>query len=413
METVERWSPLLYRDFLLACISRFGFGLGTQMQTVAIAWHVYDRTGDPFALGFLGLAGFLPAVSLVLFTGYVADTVERRLVLSVSIGAMAVSSFMLLLFIWSGSSAIWPIYIFVLIYASARAFYSPASQAIVPNLVPRHHFGNAIAFGSSVQQVATISGPAIGGLLYAVHPTAPFIACAACFTAASVAMALIRFRSKPNPTGAADWSNMLAGLRYTWKQRVVLGAISLDMFAVVLGGAVALMPIFAKDILQVGPWGLGFLRSAPAVGALITATYISSRPPISRNAGKILLLAVAAYGAATIGFGLSESFVLSLLFLAAVGAADCVSVCIRMTMVQAETPDELRGRVASVNSLFITTSNEIGQFEAGVLAGFFGAVTAAVIGGVGAIMVAAIWAHIFPELRDRQAVVPELSEKKT
>lgn len=413
METIERWSAFHYRDFLLACFARFSFGLATQMQTVAIAWLVYDRTGDPFALGFLGLAGFLPAISLVLFTGYVADTVERSRVLTVATAAMAVSSLLLLIFVWSGMQSIWPVYIMVFAYASARAFYSPASQAIIPNLVPRHHFANAVAFGSSVQQVATISGPAIGGFLFYLHPTAPFVAAGLCFGAAALAMAMIKHRTRPQSTGAANWSSLLAGLKFTWKQPIVLGAISLDMFAVVLGGAVALLPIFAKDILEVGAWGLGLLRSAPAIGALITATYISSRPPVSRGAGKLLLWAVAAYGAATVGFGLSESFLLSLLFLAGVGAADCVSVCLRMTMVQAETPDELRGRVASVNSLFITTSNEVGQLEAGVLAGFFGPVPAAVIGGVGAMLVAATWGVLFPQLRNREALVQDDKDEKS
>lgn len=412
MDTVDRWSPFHYRDYMLACLSRFGFSLGSQMQTVAIGWMVYDRTGDPFALGLLGLAGFLPAVSLMLFTGYVADAFERHLVLSTSIGMMGVSALLLLLYMLSGMQEIWPVYILVFIYGAARSFYSPASQAIIPNLVPRHHFANAIAFGSSVQQVATISGPAIGGLLYALHPTAPFLAAAISFGASALGMAFIRFRSQPSG-GGADWSSMMAGLRFTWRQPVVLGAISLDMFAVMLGGAVALLPIFAKDILEVGPWGLGFLRSSPAVGALIMATYMSSRPPVSRGAGRALLWAVAAYGAATIGFGLSETFLLSMLFLAGVGAADCLSVCLRMTMVQAETPDELRGRVASVNSLFITTSNEIGQLEAGVLAGFVGAVPAAVIGGVGAIIIAGLWSRLFPELRDREALVPDAKDKRS
>ncbi len=407
MEHIERWSPFLYRDFTLACIARFGFGFGTQMQAIAIAWHVYDTTGDALALGFIGLAGFIPAVALVLVGGIVVDTVERRLVLAASIAMMAATAVGLVAYVYSGITAIWPVYLLVVCYASARAFYNPASQAIIPNLVPKHHFANAVAFGSSVMQIAMISGPAVGGLLYAVHPTAPFLVSALSFAIGAASMAFVRPRPTPPAPGARDWKSLLAGLKFTRDQPVVLGAISLDMFAVILGGAIVLLPIFAKDILGVGSWGVGLLRSAPAIGALIAAAIISSRPPISRGAGRLLLTAVACYGLMTIGFGLSQSFLLSMLLLVAIGAADMVSVCLRMTMVQAETPDDLRGRVASVNSVFIATSNEIGLVGGGVMAWLFGPVAAALIAGTGAIMVAATWSRLFPALREREALVLE------
>ncbi len=405
--SAEDWSPFRYRDFALVSCAKFTTSLASQMQTVAIGWLIYDVTGSAFALGFLGLAGFLPAISLVLVVGLVADRFERRLILTITAAAMAISAAGLLVHVWSGTAVVWPVYLFVAAYATARAFFQPASQAILPNLVPLHHFGHAVAFTSGVHQAATIAGPAIGGLLYAVDARLPFAFSLACFAAAAVAMLAIRYRSTPAQHEPMSWRSLLAGLEFTTKRPVLLGAITLDMFAVILASAMALLPIFAKDILEVGPWGLGLLRSAPAVGALGMALVLSKTSLLSRRAGQWLFLTVAAYGFATIGFGLSEDFLLSMLFLLAVGASDMVSVVIRMTIMQADTPDYLRGRVAAVNSLFITTSNEIGQLTAGVLAGFIGAVPAVVLGGAGAIAVAAIWSHLFPALRTRDRLVEE------
>jgi hypothetical protein len=302
------------------------------------------------------------------------------------------------------------VYLFVAGYAAARAFFQPASQAILPNLVPLYHFGQAVAFASGVHQAATIAGPAIGGLLYALDARLPFGFTLVCFAVSALAMLAVRYRGAPGQREPATWRSVIAGLEFTLKRPVLLGAITLDMFAVILASAIALLPIFAKDILQVGPWGLGLLRSAPAVGALAMAMLLSKTSFMSRRAGPRLFWTVAGYGLATIGFGLSESFFLSMLFLVLIGATDMISVVIRMTIMQAETPNDLRGRVAAVNSLFITTSNEIGQFEAGVLAGFIGAVPAVVLGGLGAIAVAGAWSRMFPDLRNRDYLVDDRKE---
>jgi len=406
----EDWSAFRYRDFALACWARFLVSFAIQMQTVAIGWLIYDVTGSAFALGFLGLAGFLPTISLALVTGLVADRCERRLILAITSAAMALSAAGLLWHVWSGAASVWPVYVLVAAYATARSFFQPASQAILPNLVPLHHFGQAVAFASGVHQVATIAGPAIGGLLYALDARLPFALSLLSLAGAALAMLAIRYRDARSDHEPMTWKSLLAGLEFTMRRPVLLGAVTLDMFAVILASAVALLPIFAKDILQVGPWGLGLLRSAPAVGALAMAMLLSRTSLVSRRAGPRLFTTVAFYGAATIGFGLSENFFLSMFCLAAIGASDMVSVVIRMTIMQADTPDELRGRVAAVNSLFITTSNEIGQLEAGVLAGFFGAVPAVVLGGAGAIAIAGTWAWLFPDLRRRDHLVGEGSE---
>lgn len=400
------WSPLRYPDFALSCVARFAISLATQIQTVAVGWLIYDVTGDPFALAFLGLAGFIPAVALMLVTGLVADRFQRRLILAASAALMALTAAGLLWHVLAGTSVVWPVYLLIAGYAAARAFYQPAAQAIVPNLVPPQHFGQAVAFSASVFKGATIAGPAVGGLLYAVDGSLPFLAALISFAIASGAMLAVSYRGVP-ASEPATWRSLLAGLEFTRRRPVLVGAISLDMFAVILASAVALLPIFAKDVLQVGPWGLGLLRSAPAVGGFLTALMLSNTSVISRKSGQRLFLAVAIYGLATVGFGLSENFFLSLLFLGLIGASDTVSVVIRLTVMQAETPNELRGRVAAVNSLFVSTSNEIGQLWAGILAGFFSAVPAVIFGGVGAMIVAGVWSRLFPELRDRDHLVEE------
>jgi MFS family permease len=408
--SAAEWSAFRYRDFALACLGKFAVSLATQMQTVAVGWLIYDVTGSAFALGFLGLAGFLPAISLMLVSGLVADRFERRLVLAITAAAMALAAAGLFWHVSTGTHAVWPVYLFIAAFSASRSFFQPASQAILPNLVPLHHFGQAVAFASGVHQAATIAGPAIGGLLYAVDATLPFAFSVFCFAAAAAAMLAVGYRA-PAQREAMTWKSVVAGFEFTLKRPVLLGAVTLDMFAVILASAVALLPIFAKDILQVGPWGLGLLRSAPALGALAMAMLLSRTSFMSRRAGPRLFLTVASYGLATIGFGLSEDFFLSLFCLAAIGAADMVSVVIRMTIMQAETPNELRGRVAAVNSLFITTSNEIGQLEAGVLAGFIGAVPAVVLGGIGAIAVAGIWSRLFPDLRYRDHLVGDRHDR--
>jgi len=405
--SLEGWYTLKHRDFALTCGARFLVMLAMHMQNVAIGWFIYDVTADPFALGLLGLAGLAPALLLILLTGLAADRIDRRVVLIGSSTAMSLAGLALLCQVASGASMVWPVYLFVAVFSAARSFYNPASQALVPNLVPANQLANAIAFTSGASQAAAISGPALGGLLYAAEPRLPFLVATACFVLAATSAFAIRHRSAPPPKEPVSWRSLLAGIEFARSRPVVLGAISLDMMAVMLGSVVALLPIFAKDILHVGPWGLGLLRSAPAIGALLMAAALANHPFVKRNSGPKLFQFVIIYGLATLCFGLSENLYLSIACLVVAGAADMVSVVIRHTLVQAETSDALRGRVAAVNSLFTNTSGELGQLRAGVIAGFFGSVPTVIFGGLAAIGVAMLWARLFPDLRHRDSLVEE------
>jgi MFS family permease len=399
------FAALRERDFTLYCIARFVSALAVQMQTVAIGWLVYDLTSSALALGLVGLVAFVPAVALALITGHVADQFDRRLVILACYVVCTAAALGLLCLAASNSGLVWPIYALTFVFGSARAFANPAGQALVPNLVPPPLLANAIAWNSSALQTATIIGPAAGGLLYVLGPEAVFGAAALSFFITCALAAAIR----PRPVQAArerpSWGTLLAGIAFIRSRPVILGAISLDLFAVLLGGAAALLPIFARDLLEVGPWGLGILRSAPALGAVTTALLLAYRP-LRRHTGRRMFQAVAVFGLATIGFGLSRSLALSLLCLYVLGAADMVSVFIRQTLVQLETPDSMRGRVAAVNSVFIGASNELGEFESGLLASLVGPVAAVVIGGVGTLGVAASWARWFPALLQRDRLVP-------
>ena len=398
------------RDFRLFSASRFLSILALQMQNVAVGWLVYDLTRSAFALGLVGLAAFVPALSLVLVTGHVADVVDRRLVMLMAHGATALSAAGLLAFALMGGAGAWPVFGLVGLAGTARAFGLPAQQALLPLLVPREDFGNAVAWNSSVNQTATISGPAIGGVLYLLGPAVVFATVAASFAAAAVLAALIVPRPPDRVREKTSWTTLLAGLSFIRSRKVVLGAIALDLVAVFLGGATALLPVFAQDVLHVGPWGLGLLRSAPAVGALAMAFTLAHRP-VTRRAGRRMLEGVAVFGLATVGFGLSTSLLLSLACLAVAGAADMVNVYVRQTLVQTETPDAMRGRVAAVNSIFIGASNELGEFESGTLAALLGAVPAVVIGGLATVAVAASWGRFFPEIRDRDRLIASLPEE--
>ena len=401
-----RWRE--HSDFVLNAMSRFTVTLATQIQSVAIGWFVYDFTGSAVALGVVGLAAFFPAIALMLVTGYVSDRYDRRMVLAGCCALMALSAFGQVAHLASGIASMLPLYLTVVLQGAGRAFYLPANSAILPNLVPREHFPQAIALSTAVSQAANISGPAVGGLLYAVSPNLAFAAALAFYAVGALANYMIRYRSMPaqETSRAPTLEHLFAGFRFMWGKPVILGALTLDLFVVVLGGAVSLLPIFAKDILQVGPVGLGLLRSAPAAGALMMGFLLSRNNFMERQAGPRMFTAVLIFGLASLGFGLSDSFALSFLYLAILGAADTASVVVRMTLVQAETPDELRGRVAAVSSLFTQFSNEIGQFRAGTMAGFFGAVPAVVFGGIGAIGIALIWQRWFPALGTRDHLVP-------
>lgn len=371
-----------------------------QVQNVAVGWLVYDLTGDPLALGLVGLAAFLPAVVLALFTGHVADRFDRRSILVACYALATLTAGGLLLCVWIGTRQVWPIYLLVMGFGVGRAFANPAAQALVPNLVPLRHFQNAVAWNSSIWQTATITGPAVGGILYAFGGSVVFGAATLMFALALVLFGAIRPRGATAARAGMSWARLIAGFVFIRSRPVILGAISLDMFAVLLGGATALLPIYARDILAVGPTGFGLLRSMPAVGALLVALLLARRP-LARHTGRRMLQAVALFGLATIGFGLSTSLVLSLFCLFVMGAADMVSVFVRQTLVQIDTPDAMRGRVAAVNTVFIGASNELGEFESGVVAAVIGTVPAVVVGGVGTLLVAALWSRWFPALRDR------------
>jgi MFS family permease len=375
------------------------------MQTVAVGWLVYELTNDPLALGLVGLVTFLPMLLLALLAGHVADRVERRLVMLACYLANLAVAGALLLFVASGADAVWPIFALVVVNGAARAFLNPAGQALLPNLVPAEHFAPAVALNSSLMQIATIAGPALGGLLYALGGAVVFGVATLAFAAAFLLTLMIGHRGARRPRERMSWASLLAGLGFIASRPVILGAISLDLVAVLLGGATALLPIFARDILEVGPWGLGLLRSLPALGAASMGLLLAWFP-LRARVGRRMLLAVALFGLATAGFGLSESLPLSLACLYVIGAADMVSVCVRQTLVQLETPDAMRGRVAAANSVFIGASNELGEFRAGTMAAAIGAVPAVVVGGVGAVLAALFWSWRFPELRDRDRLTP-------
>ncbi|MSR08074.1 MAG: MFS transporter [Gammaproteobacteria bacterium] len=387
------------RDFGLYLAARFLSALAIQMQNVAIGWLVYDLTRDPLALGLVGLASFLPALALALITGHTADRYDRRAILVVCYVVTLGTALGLLAMAVGGSGQVLPIYGLLLVFGISRAFANPAGQALVPNLVPPEQLGNAIAWNSTAWQTATIAGPALGGLLYYFGATVAFGAAALCFLACCLLFGLIRSRPQP-PPGEVSWETLLAGIRFIRSRPTIFGAISLDLFAVLLGGATALLPVYARDILDAGPGGLGLMRSMPAVGALLVALWLAQRPLQSRS-GLRMFQGVALFGIATIGFGLSESLILSCVCLFVLGAADMISVYIRSTLVQFDTPDAMRGRVAAVNSVFIGASNELGEFESGALAAAIGTVPAVVVGGVGTLVVGGLWMRWFPELRYR------------
>lgn len=404
---VSGWAAWRHRDFALYGTARFLSALAIQIQNVALGWRVYELTEDPLALGLIGLAAFLPALCLALVTGHVADRFDRRAVLILCYGVATMAAGGLLLHAWSGAQRVWPIYALTILFGTGRAFANPAGQALVPNLVPPEHFPNAVAWNSSVWQTATIAGPALGGILYASGEggEVAFGAAMACFALTVALIVGIRHRrAQAAPREPASWAALVAGIAFIRSRPVILGAISLDLFAVLLGGATALLPIYARDILAVGPGGLGLLRSMPALGAVLMAVWLAHRP-LRRKSGLRMFQAVAVFGLATIGFGLSTSLGLSLFCLFVLGAADMISVYIRQTLVQLDTPDAMRGRVAAVNAVFIGASNELGEFESGVLAALVGVVPAVVVGGVGTLAVAALWARWFPELLRRDRLV--------
>ncbi len=376
----------------------------SQMLMVAVGWQMYDLTRSAWDLGLVGLLQFAPALALALPAGHLIDRHHRgrivALCLAVQVGVACV--------LWAGSSAAlisreWLLLASVVLGA-VRAFQMPAQQALTPLLVPTALLPRAVAFSAAGLQGAVIAGPAVGGFIYTAGAAVTYAVCAGLFAAAATLCALIRYQHAPPPAEPATLHTLLAGVRFVIGHKVVLGAISLDLFAVLLGGAVALLPMFARDILHTGAWGLGLLRASPAVGALVMSMMLT-RWPVRRRTGPLLLGSVAVYGAATLVFGLSTALWLSMAALAITGAADMVSVVIRQTLVQLETPDAMRGRVSVVNSLFIGASNQLGEFESGATAAWLGPVGSVVLGGVGTLLVAGLWLRLFPALAHTDALV--------
>jgi MFS family permease len=390
-----------YRDFRLYLGAIFLNTLGIQILSVAVGWQVYNLVHRPLALGYVSLAEFAPILAFCLPAGNLADRRDRRNIMIASYIAQTFAAACFLTITLVKKPPIWPFYIFLVVFGSARAFVGPASQAFVPLLVPREQFPQAVAWNSSTSKIGTIVGPAIGGLLYLFGPKVVYSVCLILFLAVTICIASVRTRSNPEPpaAGLTMWQRVLAGITYVRAKAMILGAISLDLFAVLLGGATILLPVYARDILHVGPGGLGLLRSAPAVGAAILGLMLG-RLPLNRRAGDIMFACVAIFGLATIVFGLSTSFVLSLIALAVLGASDMVSVYVRATLIQLATPDAMRGRVSAVNRLFIGASNELGGFESGVTAALFGTVPAVVLGGIGTLAVVILWWCFFPSLRE-------------
>lgn len=378
---------------------RFLAGVGSQVQSVAVGWHVFTVTGDPLDLGLVALSQFLPFVLLILPAGHVADRYDRRRVQVLTYSVMALGALGLLAIMATGQRDTRPIFAVMAMSGVARAFHQPTSQALLPNLAGPGGFPRALALTSTLGQIATIGGPALGGLLVLGGVEIAFAIALAMFLAATVQAVRLRGGGRPDRSEEpVSWSSLLSGLAFVRSRPIVLGAISLDLFAVLFGGAEAMLPIYAGDILDVGPAGLGVMRAAPAVGAAALAAVLVVRP-LRRHFGRWMFGGIFVFGVATIVFGLSTVFVLSLVALVAMGAADMVSVYVRHLLVQLETPDAIRGRVSAVNAVFIGASNELGEFESGLTAAWWGVVPAVIVGGLATIAVGALWSRLFPSLR--------------
>ncbi|MGH6640755.1 MAG: MFS transporter [Polaromonas sp.] len=397
------------RAFLRMWFARLFGTTGNQMLMVAVGWQMYELTGSAWDLGLVGLYQFVPALLLTLVAGHVADRMHRGRIIAACLVTQASVALILVAATqgW-GASAIWASRELLLgvsvLLGVARAFQMPAQQALTPMLVPPAMLPRAMAFSSAGMQAAVIGGPALGGVIFVAGATAVYATCAFLFATGCVLISVLRYDHVPPPREAVSLRTLLAGAEFVWQRKALLGAVSLDLFAVLLGGATALLPMFAKDILQVGPWGLGLLRAAPAAGALLTSAVLT-RWPLDRRVGHTMLVSVALYGLCMVVFGLSTSFVLSLLVLAISGGADMVSVVVRQTLMQIETPNAMRGRVSAVNSVFIGASNQLGEFESGATAALLGPIGSVVAGGVGTLLVAGLWLKGFPALaqRDRMA----------
>ncbi len=409
-------NPLAYRDFRLFWLARFCTSMATTAMVVVLGYQLYDTARSDygmsirdaaFLLGVLGLAQFVPFLIMTPVAGWAADRFDRRtiarmsnaidMVVALTLGALTATDALTLPVLFAMAA----------LHGVARVFIGPSMSAIVPNLVPASVLPKAIALSAMSWQIASIVGPAAGGLLFAANPPLIYWAAAAMLATAALSVSFIKPVVTPSIKGNAHPLRQMAeGLRYTWNERFLLGAITLDMLAVLLGGATALLPVFARDILQVGPEGLGWLRAATAAGAVAMSLWFVWRP-LKHNVGVKMLWAVVVFGAATVGFGLSKEFLLSLMCLAVLGSADMLSVYVRSSLIQLNTPDEMRGRVGAVSGLAISSSNELGEMQSGIAAALLGPVGAVVFGGLGAIGVTALWAYIFPELKNARTFEPQ------
>lgn len=391
------------RPFMRFWLARVSGVMANQMLMVALAWHMYDITSSAWDLGLVGLFQFLPALLMTLPAGHLADRLHRGRIFAACMFLQAGVALLLVLATQGGFATRELILAISVVLGVARAFQMPAQQALTPSLVPQVLLQSAIALSTSGMQAAIICGPALGGLLYVSGATTVYASSLALFLLAGTLTLFVRYPHRPSQL-AANWATVLAGFGFVWQRKLLLGATSLDLFAVLLGGATALLPIYARDILHTGPVALGLLRAAPALGALLMSLVLM-RWPLRRRIGHRLLAAVAVFGLATVVFGLSTHFGLSLLALVITGAADNISVVTRLTLVQMETPDEMRGRVSAVNSIFIGASNQLGEFESGATAAWFGPVGSVVVGGIGTVLVAAAWLRLFPTLARRDRMV--------
>jgi MFS family permease len=397
-DTTPSGGLIEHRSFVLFWLSRLAATTGYQMLAVLIGWKIYELTGSAFDLGLVGLIQFVPAIILTLWIGHAADRYDRRMIVRAAQAVYAAAAALVTGAMLAGLLTRELLFATVFLLGCARAFELPTGHSLVPALVPQRLLSRAVAAWTSANQVAVICGPALGGLLYAVQPIVVAALCVAFFVGSVTLVSFMRIKGHVVSREPPTFRSVLAGFEYIRTRRRLLGVITLDLFVVILGGATALLPIFAKDILEAGPVGLGLLRSAPAVGALVMAA-ILSRFPVERHIGRKMFAVVAIYGVATIVFALSTWFPLSLMALVALGASDAISVVIRFTLVQIETPDAMRGRVSAINYLFVGASNTLGEFESGTVAAWLGAVPSVLIGGIGSLVVAATWMGLFPDLR--------------
>jgi MFS family permease len=391
-------NALHHLPFVFYWLSVWAAGFAVQIMSVSVGWQIYDITRDPLDLGFVGLAQFLPPLLMVLVTGLAADKFNRRAIMGGCLLVEALCALGLVAFTWSNPTEVWPVFCILVVLGTARAFLNPAADALAPNLLPKEAIAHGISLNSMSWQIANIVGPVAGGLLYGISGVAAYGGALGLVALAVILVSLIGAVPQANHAEQTTLETLFAGFDFIKKEKIVLGAISLDLFAVLLGGAVALMPVYARDILEVGPWGLGLLRAAPGMGAVVMALYLA-KFGIRDRAGIILFVFVAVFGLFTMVFGLSTWVPLSIAALALMGACDMVSVYIRETLLQLWTPDNVRGRVNAVNRVFIGASNELGEFRAGVAAAWIGAVSAVTLGGAGTMAVAFLWSRWFPELR--------------